>query len=202
MNNLWKIIMAQTPLRVKNIVNFERYLENPSNYSHLFKVQLPPEDINLWKIRYNVEIGTPLIGDLFLSLEEEKKLEIHPFPEWVVHLRSKDLVKSKPYLIVPNLSRAFLKKLNRKSLNDKIELIKNEIEKVKIEDLIAFEYELGINILVPAFVPHFFISSRINKEMGDTPPYLQVFEPNIENITKVLKIKPTYYFELPFTVII
>ena len=194
--------MTEKSLKVLNIINIEDYLKNSREYHHLFEVQLPPDEINLWKVRDHFDMGTLMVGDLLLDLEQENKLEIHPFPEWVVHLRSKGVVKSKPYLIVPNLSKQTVKKINRKSFNEKIELIQDEIKNLKIDDLIAFEYELGVNILVPAFIPHFFISSKINKEEGNEPPYLQVFEPKIDTITALLKVKPTYYFKLPFTVII
>jgi hypothetical protein len=186
--------------RIINIVTYNDYIKEENLYENLFEVQLPPEDINLWKIRYNFNMGTPLLGDLLLDLEQEERLEIHPFPEWVVQLKTKDVVKSKPYLVVPNFSKPLIKKINRKSINEKIELIQNEIDTIKIDDLIAFEYDIGINILVPAFIPHFFISSKINREAGEKPPYLQVFEPNLEVLTKNLKIKTTYFFKLPFSV--
>jgi len=192
--------MNQISLKINHIVNLERYLEDSNAYSHLFEVQLPPDDIKQWKIRYNYDMGTPLIGDLLLDIEEENMLEIHPFPEWVVHLRSNEIVKSKPYLIVPNFSKKNVKKINRKSIEEKIVIIQNEIENLQIDDLIAFEYELGINVLVPAFIPHFFISSKINKEKGEKAPYLQVFEPKLDILTKNLKIKTTYFFKLPFSV--
>ncbi len=191
--------MTKDSIKVKNIITLETYLKNKDSYQHLFEVQLPPESINLFKVRYNFEMGTPLVGDLLLDLESERMLEIHPFPEWVVHLKS-DKVKSKPYLVVPNFPNSLVKKFSRKSVDEKIKLIQNEIDHIKIDDLIAFEYEIGINILVPAFIPHFFIASKINKEAGEEPPYLQVFEPNLDVLTKNLKIKTSYFFKLPFSV--
>jgi len=194
--------MTETLVQIKNIINFDDYIKNPQEYNHLFEVQIPPDDINLWKIRYNFDMGTPLVGDLLLDLESEKNLEIHPFPEWVVFLKSKGNINSKPYLIVPNFPKSFIKKISRKSVDEKINLIKNQVEGVQIDDLIAFEYQVGINILVPAFIPHFFISSHIAKDTSETPPYLQVFEPKLDTLTKNLKIKTTYFLKLPFTVII
>jgi len=194
--------LANKIKNINKIISMEIYIKNKEFYDHLFEVQLPSEDLKLWKPRFNFEMGTPLIADLLLDIEEEKMLEVHPFPEWVVHLKSLDKVNSKPYLIVPNLPKPFIKKLARKSVDERINLIKDEVAKLTIDDLVAFEYEVGINVLVPAFIPHLFISSKINKEAGDSPPYLQVFEPNLETLTKTLKIKLTYFFELPFTVII
>jgi hypothetical protein len=194
--------MTEKIIKIKKILTLESYVKNLELYSHLFEVQLPPKNINLWKIRLNFGMGTPLIGDLLLNLEQERILEIHPFPEWVVQIKSIDNVKSKPYLIVPNFTASFVKKLSRKSIDEKLDLIQKEIDTINIEDLIAFEYEIGINILVPAFVPHFFISSKINKEAGEFPPYLQVFEPNLDILTKNLNVKTSYYFKLPFMVAI
>ena len=194
--------MSESSLKIQNLINLDNYIKNSEEYNHLFEVQLPPDDINIWKIRSNFDMGTIMVGDLLLDLEKEANLEIHPFPEWVVHLRSKGVVNSKPYLIVPNFSKSVIKKIKRKPIEEKIVIIKDEVKKLKIEDLIAFEYDLGINIMVPAFIPHFFIASKINKEKGGSPPYLQVFEPNIGIIAKNLNIKPTYFFKLPFTVIV
>ena len=194
--------MTEQPLKIKNIINLEDYIKNEEEYKHLFEVQLPPEGLRLFRIRENINMGTPLVGDLVLDLEAEDTLEIHPFPEWVVYLKSIGNNTSKPYLIIPNLSKPFVKKLNRKSVQERIDLIKNQLIDLKIEDLLAFEYEIGINILVPAFLPHFFISSKINKDQGESPPFLQVFEPKMDFLTKNLKIKTTYFFKMPFSVMI
>lgn len=93
-----------------------------------------------------------------------------------------------------------MKKFSKKSVDERIKLIQNEIDNIKIDGLIAFEYEIGINILVPAFIPHFFIASKINKDAREKPPYLQVFEPNLDILTKNLRIKTSYFFKLPFSV--
>jgi hypothetical protein len=145
-------------------------------------------------------MGNPLVGDLLLDLEKERSLEIHPFPEWVVYLKSVGNVRSKPFLIVLNLPKSLIKKIARKSIDEKITLLQNNIQNATIDDLLAFEYDIGVNILVPAFIPHFFIASKINRSEGEKPPYLQVFEPNLDVLTKNLKIKTTYYFRLPFFV--
>jgi hypothetical protein len=192
--------MKETSIKIKKILTFESYLKNKELYKYLFEIQMPPENIKLWKVRYNFDLGTILVGDLLLDLEQERMFEIHPFPEWIVYLKSTYNVKSKPYLIVPMFSNSIVKQLSRISLDKRIDLIQKEIEKISIEDLIAFEYDIGINILVPAFIPHFFISSKINKEAGESPPYLQVFEPNLDILTKNLKIKTSYLFKLPFSV--
>lgn len=194
--------MTDNLVKVKKIITLEAYNENPNAYQHLFEVQLPPENINLFKVRHHFEMGTPVVGDLVLDLESEKMLEIHPFPEWVVFLKSSSKVKSKPYLVVPNFPNSLIKKFSRKSLDERIGLIQNEIDTLTIDDIIAFEYDIGINILVPAFIPHFFISSKINKDTGEKPPYLQVFEPNLDVLTRNLRIKMSYFFKLPFSVYI
>ena len=194
--------MTDNLVKLKKIITLEAYNENPSTYQHLFEVQLPPEKINLFKVRHNFEMGTPMVGDLVLDLESEKMLEIHPFPEWVVFLKSSDKVKSKPYLVVPNFPLSLVKKISRKSVDERIRLIQNELETITIDGLIAFEYEIGINILVPAFIPHFFIASKITKDAGEESPYLQVFEPNLDVLTKNLQVKMSYFFKLPFSVFI
>ena len=91
-----------------------------------------------------------------------------------------------------------VRKFRRKSIDERIELIQNEINSTQIQDLLGFEYKIGINIMVPAFIPHFFISSHIDEIKGDKPPYLQVFEPELSYLTKNLNIKTTYYFQLPY----
>ncbi|MFO8017680.1 MAG: hypothetical protein R6U96_03535 [Promethearchaeia archaeon] len=188
--------------KIAKIIHIEEYIDEPTKFSHLFEVQLPPEKINLWKPRRNFNMGTPLIGDLYLDLEEEDMLEIHPFPEWVVQLYYPANQKSIPYLVVPNLPKAKIRKLRRKSIDQKIDIIDQEIKHIKIENLIAFEYKVGINIMVRAFIPHFFISSHIDKEKGENPPYLQVFEPELSALTENLEIKTSYFFRLPYKVYI
>lgn len=194
--------MESNVKKIKTIITLNDYAKGTNIYKHLFEVQLPTEDLKLWKPRYNFELGTLLVGDLLLDLEQERALEIHPFPEWVVYLKSLRNTKAKPYLIVPNFSKSFVGKLSRKSVENNISLIQEEVNKLTIEDLISFEYEIGVNVLVPAFIPHFFISSKIDKVEGETPPYLQVFEPNLEPLTRNLNIKTTYFFKLPFKVFI
>jgi len=192
--------MPENIFKVKHFISFNTYYDNKELYNHLFEVQLPPDEINLFKIRSNFTMGTPLVGDLLLDLEKERSLEIHPFPEWVVYLKSVGNIRSKPFLIVLNLPKSLIKKIARKSIDEKITLIQNNIQNATIDDLLAFEYDIGVNILVPAFIPHFFIASKINRSEGEKPPYLQVFEPNLDVLTKNLKIKTTYYFRLPFFV--
>lgn len=192
--------MSDKILKIKNILNFNTYYKNETLYNHLFEVQQPPENINLWKIRFNFGLGTPLVGDLVLDLEKESNLEIHPFPEWVVYLKSFENKSSKPYLIVLNLSKSFMKRISRKSIDVKIDLIQKEVDNATIDNLLAFQYDIGVNVLIPAFIPHFFIASRIKKSEGEQPPYLQVFEPNIEAVTKNLNVKMTHFFKLPFLV--
>ncbi len=188
--------MSQNLFNIKNVFTIDDIYRNKEDLHHLFEVQLPPKEIKLFKERFHFELGTLLIGDLVLDLEKERMLEIHPFPEWVVELKTE--TKCKPYLVVPNFSQSFINKLLRKPLEKKIDLLENEISRLEIEKLIAFEYEIGINVLVPAYIPHFFISSK-NEKLSEYP-YLQVFEPDFTNIVNVLKIKPSYYFKLPFFV--
>ncbi|MHA1274545.1 MAG: hypothetical protein ACTSQJ_17060 [Promethearchaeota archaeon] len=194
--------MEPNVYKIKNIIRLEDYYENINLFNHLFEVQLPPNDLKSWRPRYNYEIGNLLVGDLILDLEKENTLEVHPFPEWVVHLRTINPTNSIPYLIVPNLPNSFMKKLNRKNIDQRTVLVQEKIKNLKIDDFIAFEYKIGVNVLIHAFTPHLFISSKVNKEIGDIGSYLQVFEPNFELFTKILKIKTTYFFKIPFSVII
>ena len=64
--------MTDNSVKLNKIITLETYNENPDAYNHLFEVQLPPENINLFKVRYHFEMGTPLVGDLVLDLESEK----------------------------------------------------------------------------------------------------------------------------------
>ncbi|MBD3255022.1 MAG: hypothetical protein GF383_08005 [Candidatus Lokiarchaeota archaeon] len=194
--------MSEKEFEIQKIVDINRYLQNPAAYRHLFEVQVPPSKIKTWKVRYNYILGTLMVGDLILDLESENMLEIHPFPEWVVHLKRFNQPTTVPYLVVPDLDLSITRKITRKPYPDKIELIEDLISHLTISNLIAFEYQLGVNVLVPAFIPHFFISSKFDKEGHVAAPYLQVFEPNINALQQTLNIKPTSYFQLPFSVFI
>lgn len=196
---MWDV-MTEDIYNIKKIITLDEHANNIKEFEHLFEVQLPPIEGPMFSIRSNYEIGTLLVGDLVLNLEIEQVLEFHPFPEWVVQLRSQKEGKAKAYLIVPNISNKVVKKISRKPIDVKINLLETELNDISIDELIAFEYDVGINVKVPAFIPHFFISSKIDKENGETPPYLQVFEPKLDALTKYLKVKTTYFHSLPYKV--
>jgi len=185
--------------QIIRIIKFEDYIKESESYKHIFEVQFPSENLKGWNIKYDYSIGTPLIGDLIMNNFEDKSFEMHPFPEWVVQLINPHGKSSKAYLIVPNLDKSFIKKMLKKNIDNKVELLKNFFKSCTIENIIAFEYQIGVNVMIPAYIPHTFICSKEDLEKGLVPAYFQVFEPNFENIVKSLKIKPTQFFRISFS---
>ncbi len=191
--------MSEKVNNIKFIIRLKNYIENEENFKHLFEIQLAPPGLKNFKPRFNFDKGgTLLVGDLVLNIEEEQYLESHPFPEWVVQLISKEKPIGKPYLIVPNLPNRFISKLNKMNYIKRISKIEEMINSLTADDLIAFEYQIGVNIKINANVPHTFIA-KIAPEKHEKPPYLQVYEPNLKIFNEVLKFKTPYY-KLPFKI--
>jgi len=80
----------------------------------------------------------------------------------------------------------------------RISKIDETIKNLTDDELIAFEYQIGVSIKVNANVPHTFIA-KIAPEKNEKPPYLQVYEPNLKIFNEVLKFKTPYY-KLPFKI--
>jgi len=115
-----------------------------------------------------------------------------------VQLISKEKALGKAYLIVPNLANRIISRLNTMNYEKRIVKIDEIIKNLTADDLIAFEYQIGVSIKVHANVPHTFIS-KIDLKKNEKPPYLQVYEPNLRIFNEVLKFK-TPYFKLPFKI--
>ncbi|MCK4280578.1 MAG: hypothetical protein KAX10_00560 [Candidatus Lokiarchaeota archaeon] len=184
---------------IKSIIRLKDYIENEEDFKHLFEIQLAPPGLKNFRPRFNFDKGgTLLVGDLVLNIEEEQYLESHPFPEWVVQLISKEGPIGSAYLIVPNLPNRFISRLNTMNYEKRIAKIDEVIKNLTTDDLIAFEYQIGVSIKVNANVPHTFIS-KIDLKKNEKPPYLQVYEPNLRIFNEVLKFKTPYY-KLPFKI--
>lgn len=50
--------MESNVKKIKTIITLNDYAKGTNIYKHLFEVQLPTEDLKLWKPRYNFELGT------------------------------------------------------------------------------------------------------------------------------------------------
>lgn len=184
---------------IKSIIRLKDYIENEEDFKYLFEIQLAPPGLKNFRPRFNFDKGgTLLVGDLVLNIEEEQYLESHPFPEWVVQLISKEGPIGSAYLIVPNLLNRFISRLNTMNYEKRIVKIEEIIKNLTADDLIAFEYQIGVSIKVHANVPHTFIS-KIDLKKNEEPPYLQVYEPNLRIFNEVLKFKTPYY-KLPFKI--
>ncbi len=191
--------MSENVNNIKSIIRLKDYIEREENFKHLFEIQLAPPGLKNFKPRFNFDKGgTFLVGDLVLNIEEEQYLESHPFPEWVVQLISKEKALGIAYLIVPNLANRIISRLNIMNYEKRILKINEIINNLTVDDLIAFEYQIGVSIKVNANVPHTFIS-KINPKRNEKPPYLQVYEPNLRIFNEVLKFKTPYY-KLPFKI--
>jgi len=191
--------MPEKAVIIKSIIKLEEYVENEDKFKYLFEVQLTPPNLKNFRPRFNFDKGgTLLVGDLVLNLEEEQFLESHPFPEWVVQLISKEKSIGKAYLVVPDLPNRFISKLNKMNYGKRISKIDETIKNLTDDELIAFEYQIGVSIKVNANVPHTFIA-KIAPEKNEKPPYLQVYEPNLKIFNEVLKFKTPYY-KLPFKI--
>jgi len=134
-----------------------------------------------------------MLGDLLVYKQETTVLETHPFPEWVIQLHQVGKKSGKVFVILPKFSVKQIKRLNRKSVEVRIEKTKEMLENLSVDDFFAIEYIEGISIKINANVPHEFISIV---DEGEVVPYCQVFEPDFSHISETLKINPTAFFNL------
>jgi len=172
-----------------------RYLEIQSKWGHLFEIAQPnPEMIEKnidWSVKDGYDIaGSLLVGDLRVIKNETNVLETHPFPEWVIQMYQVGRLSGKVYAIIPKISKSQLKELNLTDYAARIKRTQKILDDLQEIDYFAIEYKIGINIKIPANVPHEFISLVSSNE---TVPYCQVFEPNMENIMKTFQIEPAFY---------
>ena len=180
------------------IITEKEYDQAQKEYDHLIDIGFPPSNMLENKISFTVRdgiehVGYLMLGDLLVFKHETSNLEAHPFPEWVIQLHQMSKKSGKVYAIIPKLSQKQIKRLNRKSVEIRVEKTKEMLENLTMDDFIAIEYIEGISIKIKANVPHEFISV-VND--GEVVPYCQVFEPNFSHIAETLKINPTAFFEL------
>ncbi len=180
------------------IIVENQYEQAQKEYNHLIDIGFPPANMLENKISFTVRdgvehVGFLMLGDLLVYKHETSVLEAHPFPEWVIQLHQVGKKSGKVFVIIPKFSVKQLKRLNRKSVEVRVEKTKEILGNLSGDDFIAIEYVEGISIKINANVPHEFIS--IVKE-GEAVPYCQVFEPNFSHIAETLKINPTAFFDL------
>ena len=184
------------------VLNLRTDSENLSQYEHLFEISQVPkafsEDPKLdWRVRdgFN-ESGTLLVGDLRVLKTATDVVEIHPFPEWLVEILQPFCKVGKAYAVVPNWPKEFFGALNNTWWKEKLSMIRNRISTMSMmstDEWLAIEYEPGICIKIPAYVPHEFLA-RFSEDQK--PPYLQCFEPNFDFLPKIMGIEATILFEL------
>lgn len=180
------------------IITENQYEQAQKDYDHLIDIGFPPANMLENKISFTIRdgiehVGFLMLGDLLVYKHETSVLEAHPFPEWVIQLHHVGKKSGKVYAIIPKFSSKQIKRLNRKSVEVRVEKTKEMLENLSVDDYIAIEYVEGISIKVKANVPHEFISI-VNE--GEVVPYCQVFEPNFSHIAETLKINPTAFFDL------
>ncbi|QEE17937.1 hypothetical protein DSAG12_03775 [Promethearchaeum syntrophicum] len=180
------------------IITENQYEQTQKEFNHLIDIGIPPANMLENKISFTVRdgiehVGFLMLGDLLVFKHETSVLEAHPFPEWVIQLHQIAKKSGKVFVILPKFSIKQMKRLNRNSVDLRIEKTKEMLEKLNVEDFIAIEYIEGISIKINANVPHEFIS--IVGE-GEVVPYCQVFEPDFSHISETLKINSTSFFDL------
>ena len=180
------------------IITENQYEQTQMEYNHLIDIGFPPANMLENKISFTIRdgiehVGFLILGDLLVYKHETSVLEAHPFPEWVIQLHQVGKKSGKVFAIIPKFSVKQIKRLNRKSVEVRIEKTKEILENLSMDDYIAIEYMKGISIKINANVPHEFISV-VNE--GEAVPYCQVFEPNFSYIAETLKINPTTFFDL------
>jgi len=177
------------------IITQTKYFDSQLKWNHLFEIAQPSNTMisnNMdWMVRDGFDVaGTLLIGDLRVIKQETIVLETHPFPEWVIQLYEIGKKSGKVYAIIPKLSKDQLDQLNSMEYTTRITQTQNFLNDLNPEDFLAIEYVIGVNIKIPANVPHEFIALCTENE---NIPYCQVFEPNLEKIMKNLQISPAFF---------
>jgi len=183
---------------IMQIITEDQYEQAQMEYNHLIDIGFPPANMFENKISFTIRdriehVGFLMLGDLLVYKHETSVLEAHPFPEWVIQLHQVGKKSGKVFVILPKFSIKQMKRLNRKSVEARVEKTKEMLENLSVDDFIAIEYVEGISIKINANVPHEFISI-VNE--GEAVPYCQVFEPDFSHITETLKINPTAFFDL------
>lgn len=187
-------------------INFSDDASLLDEYSHLIEFQQKPADLpqeyENFRPRDTFPTGNLLCGDLIVNEEMTKKLEMHPFPEWVVQLIRLDTRDEQVdgHVVCLNVSKKELRKLGRKDWSTRVGMNKEKIKAMTPDDLLAFRMAPGICVKVIANVPHYFICKE--KPAGKSYPYMQVFEPSIdwETLQPFGKFSPTAYFSTPFEI--
>lgn len=176
-------------------ISENRYNETQAKWGHLFEIAQPnPEMIekNLdWSIKDGYDVaGTLLVGDLWVIKNDTNVLETHPFPEWVIQIYQLGRKSGKVYAILPKITESQLNELNLTDYTIRVKNTQKILEGLQEEDFFAIEYHIGMDIKIPANVPHEFISVV---SLEEYVPYCQVFEPNMEKIMNSLRMEPAFY---------
>mgnify|MGYP006282586589 CR=1 FL=1 len=166
-------------------IEVTEYLEHPGRYDHLFEITTQQPLDRDWVEREIYDLGGCLmIGDLNLHQQETEQIEFHPFPEWVIKIYQPGKTPGKSFLLVPDLDRDFIRELSVVDYTSRNEIAQKRVRTLTTDEFYAVEYIDGLCIKVPENVPHYFLSV-IND--GEDVPFLEVFEPKIPLLEKVLK---------------
>ncbi|MHA1731868.1 MAG: hypothetical protein ACTSU5_07985 [Promethearchaeota archaeon] len=180
-------------VKVTDVWSVEGALGMTGDWGHLYEVQVPPNGLENFRERETYDTaGKLLVGDLVLTENSGRYLEMHPFPEWVVLLSVPNQVMGNAFLVLPKLPAKVLARLSKKPWEARSKQVARLLAKMPREDLFAIRYDVGTCVKVPANVPHYFLSKCAPDE---APPYLQVFEPSIPILGDVLG-GPTAYHDL------
>ncbi len=186
--------MSNEEWKITEIWAIEDALKNQAEWGHLFEIQLPPPDFKNFREREKYDIaGHLLVGDLVIDENSTTFLETHPFPEWVVQLDLPGKKFGSAFVIFGKVPQKLIKRWASKPWETRVKQTAKQVQKLTASDLFAIQYHIGINIKVPANVPHYFLSACVGE---DTFPYMQVFEPTIPLLNDVLG-GPTAYHNLP-----
>jgi hypothetical protein len=177
------------------IIHENEYERAQIKFGHLFDICSPkPEMIEKnmdWIVRDGFsQFGTLAVGDLRVIKHTTSVLEIHPFPEWVVQCYVPGKKSGKVYALIPILLEKDVRKIERTPWAQRIDIIQKLLDPLIEKDFLAIEYVIGIDIKIPANIPHDFISIV---DQGEEIPYCQVFEPNINGIVEKLRIESPFF---------
>ncbi len=176
----------------------------PSYYSiinqrwhHLIEFNSIPQNMHEhhldWQVRekINADHGF-LLGDLQVIKTKTKVMETHPFSEWVLQSYS-NYPQGTVYLLIPPFTQEEMTHIFTLSLPQRKEWIQDALTATPADTFLAFQYCIGVNIKVNAYVPHEFISSC---KPDQHSPYCQVFEPNYAYEEQMFRVASTIFYDL------
>lgn len=177
------------------IIHENEYTKIQTEFGYLFDICSPKQEMmekNLeWIVRDGFpQFGTLAVGDLRVMKHSTSVLEIHPFPEWVIQCYLPGKKSGKVFAIIPMLSEKDVRKIERTPWARRIELIQKLLDPLPEKEFLAIQYAIGVDIKIPANIPHDFISLVGS---GEEIPYCQVFEPDITEIVEKFRIDPPFF---------